>query len=419
MSLYGIMRTGVSGMNAQADRLSTVAENVANVNTTGYKSSSCEFSSLLLTTCPGGYQSGSVLSAIRTMVGTQGGLTNTASLTDLAVSGNGFFIVADEAGSPFLTRAGNFVANGEGALVNAAGFELLGYRLDPDQPDVTVNGYTNLTTINLEDLALSASPSRSGAFVANLPAEASIVSAVNLPSTNSATSAYTAKSSLLTYDNLGGEVQLDLYYTKTADETWELSVYDSSLAATGGGFPYSSGPLTTQTLRFDSTTGKFANAQPAAVDIPIPGGVTFSLDVSGLSQLSTEYVVISAHADGNPPSGAELVEISGDGFIYASYENGTRVPVFRIPLAQVTSPDMLTPLAGNVYQTSSESGDVEIGFPQTAGLGEIVSNALEQSTVDLAGELTVMIDAQRSYTANSKVFQTGSELMDVLVNLKR
>jgi len=80
---------------------------------------------------------------------------------------------------------------------------------------------------------------------------------------------------------------------------------------------------------------------------------------------------------------------------------------------------MLSPLAGNVYMTTSESGDVEIGFPQTGGLGDLISNALEQSTVDLAGELTVMIDAQRDYTANSKVFQTGSELMDVLVNLKR
>ena len=406
-------------MNAQADRLSTVAENVANVNTTGYKSSSCEFSSLLLTTCPAGYQSGSVMSTIRTMVGTQGGLANTSSLTDLAVSGDGFFVVADEDGAPYLTRAGNFVANGDGVLVNAAGFELLGYRLNPDQPDVTVNGYTNLGNIDLEDLALAASPSRTGAFIANLPADADNVSASDLPSGNTAGSTFTAKSSLLNYDNLGGEVKLDLYYSKMADETWELSVYDSALAAGGGGFPYSSGPLATQILNFNPANGDLASGEPGTIDIPIPDGATFSLDISGLSQLSTDYVVISANADGNPPSGAELVEISRDGLIYASYDNGTRVPVFRIPLAHVTSPDMLSPLAGNVYMTTSESGDVEIGFPQTGGLGDLISNALEQSTVDLAGELTVMIDAQRSYTANSKVFQTGSELMDVLVNLQR
>jgi flagellar hook protein FlgE len=419
MSLYGIMRTGVSGMNAQADRLSTVAENVANVNTTGYKSSSCEFSSLLLSTCPSGYQSGSVLSTIRTMIGTQGSIANTTSLTDLAVSGDGFFVVADEKGTPFLTRAGNFVTNGDGTLVNAAGFELLGYRLDPEQPDVTVNGYTNLSPINLEDLALAASPSTAGTFVANLPADADIVPAADLPSANAAGATYTAKSSLITYGNLGNEVKLDIYYTKTAANEWEVSVYDSSLAASGGGFPYSAGPLASQAMVFNATTGKLDAGQPTGIDIPIPNGSTFSLEIGGVSQLATDYVVISAKSNGNPPSGAELVEISRDGLVYATYDNGTRVPVFRIPLAHVTSPDMLTPLAGNVYVTSAESGDVEIGFAQTGGLGDIISSALEQSTVDLAGELTSMIDAQRSYTANSKVFQTGSELMDVLVNLKR
>ena len=419
MSLYGIMRTGVSGMNAQADRLSVVAENVANVNTTGYKHSTTEFSSLLLSTCPSGYQSGSVLTNVRTMTGTQGSIANTDSLTDLAVSGNGFFVVSGDAGTPYLTRAGNFVPDGDGVLVNAAGFKLLGYRLDPDQPDVTVNGYANLSSINLGDLALAASPSTGGRFVANLPADTDIILATQLPSANTSGAIYTAKSSLVTYDNLGGELKLDLYYSKTADNEWELAVYDSALATSGGGFPYSSGPLSSQTLTFDPSNGKFASGQPSSVDIPIPDGATFSLDVSGISQLSTGYVVISAKANGNPPSGAELSEISRDGLIYASYDNGTRVPVFRIPLAHVTSPDMLTPLAGNIYMASSESGDVEIGFAQTGGLGEIISSALEQSTVDLAGELTSMIDAQRSYTANSKVFQTGSELMDVLVNLKR
>lgn len=233
------------------------------------------------------------------------------------------------------------------------------------------------------------------------------------------TSTYTAKSSLITYDNLGREVKLDIYYSKTAENSWEVAVYDSDDAASAGGFPYGSGPLSTQAINFDPSDGSFAGGQPESVEIPVPGGATFSLDIGGLSQLATGYVVISATADGNPPSGAELVEISPDGLVYASYESGARIAVFRIPLAHVTSPDMLSPLAGNVYATSSQSGDVEIGFAREAGLGSILSGALEQSTVDLASELTSMIDAQRSYTANSKVFQTGSELMDVLVNLKR
>jgi flagellar hook protein FlgE len=419
MSLYGVMRTGVSGMNAQANRLSTVAENVANVNTTGYKSSACEFSSLLLSTCPGNYESGSVLTSVRNRITAQGSLSNSSSMTDLAISGSGFFVVADSSGKPFLTRAGSFVPDGNGSLVNAAGFRLLGYRLDPDQPDVTVNGFGNLTTVNLDDLELAATASTKGSFVANLPAGASTIDPTTLPSLNSSGSQFTAKSSIITYDNLGGEVILDLYFSKTGDEKWEVAVFDSDAAGAGGGFPYASGPIAVQTADYDPTSGRYATGQATDISIPIPGGATFSLDVSGTTQLSTDYVVLSARANGNPPSGAELVEISGDGEVFAAYGNGVRVPVYRIPLAHVTSPDMLTPLAGNVFMPSSDSGDVEIGFARIGGLGRIVSSALEQSTVDLASELTSMIDAQRSYTANSKVFQTGSELMDVLVNLKR
>ncbi len=418
MSLYGVMRTGVSGMNAQANRLSTVAENVANVNTTGYKGASCEFSSLLLTECPGGYESGAVLTNVRHHISNQGTLSNSTSLTDLAVSGNGFFLVSDQNSQPLLTRAGNFVPDDNGNLVNAAGFNLLGYRLDPDQPNMTVNGYTNLTEINLEALALSAAPSTRGAFTANLPSGATDVDPADLPSANAAGAQYTAKSSLITYDNLGGQVTLDIYFSKTSDGEWEVSVFDAAEAATGGGFPYTTGPLVTSSLSFDAM-GKLTSGEDTAITIPIPGGQDFELGLGKLSQLSTSYTVISANANGNAPSGAEFVEIANDGMVYASYEDGSRVAVYRVPLARVTSPDMLTPLAGNVFQTSIDSGDVEIGFPQSGGLGKIVSGALEQSTVDLASELTSMIDAQRSYTANSKVFQTGAELMDVLVNLKR
>ena len=419
MSFFGIMQTSISGMSAQANRLSAVAENVANVNTNGYKKASCEFSSLLLQNCPGNYESGSVLTTIRNNIGGQGSLLNTASVTDLAVSGDGFFAVSDRNGTPYLTRAGNFVPNGDGDLVNAAGFHLMGYRLDPDQPSVTVNGYTGLKNVNLSGLALTASPSTSGNLVANLPAAADVVAAADLPSANGATASYTAKSSLVTYDNLGNQVILDVFFTKTGTNSWEMAVFDNSGAPASGGFPYASGPLATTALDFDSADGTLASASANAIAVAIPGGGTLNLDLSKMTQLAADYTVLAANVNGNAPSGANLIEVARDGLVYATYDNGTRVPVYRIPLAHVTSPGMMTPLAGNVFQSSSESGDVQIGFAQSGGLGDIMSGALEQSTVDLATELTSMIDAQRSYSANSKVFQTGSELMDVLVNLKR
>lgn len=418
MSLYGVLRTGVSGMSAQANRLSTVADNVANVNTTGYKGSSCEFSSMVLSSSGSSYDSGGVLTDVRHSIAAQGGLVGTSSLSDLAISGSGFFMVSGPAGTPYLTRAGSFVPDADGTLVNAAGFSLLGYKLDPDQPSVTLNGYSNLVPVSLGGPTLSVTPSSLGNIKANLPAAASDVPAGDLPSANSPTSTYTDKSSLIAYDNLGGEVTLDIYYAKTGTGNWEMSVFDSRDAAVGGGFPYASGPLTTQTLAFGAD-GKLDPSQPSSATFTIPGGADFTLDTAGSTQFAADYSVLSAAVNGAPASEPKDVEISRDGYVYALYDGGTRVPVFRIPLAHVTSPDLLTPLAGNVYQATSETGGVTVGFAQSGGLGSIMSKTLEQSTVDLATELTTMIDAQRGYTANSKVFQTGSELMDVIVNLKR
>ena len=128
MSLYGVMRTGGSGMNAQSNKLSTVADNIANVNTTGYKRASTEFSSLVLQSGTGNYNSGSVETHVRYAITDPGTLNFTTSATDLAIQGNGFFVVTDAQGSkPFLTRAGSFVPDGQGNLVNAAGFYLMGY----------------------------------------------------------------------------------------------------------------------------------------------------------------------------------------------------------------------------------------------------------------------------------------------------
>lgn len=419
MSLYSVMRTSVSGMSAQSNRLATVADNVANVNTTGYKRAYSEFSSLLLTVCPGDYSSGAVLTSVRHAIGQQGALMNTTSVTDLAVSGNGFFVVSDKNGTPYLTRAGAFVPDGNGNLMNAAGFQLMGYPLTAGAPTITVNGYNGLQPVTLSNLTLSASPSTKGNFTANLPSDAAVVAAANLPSANAAGATYTAKSSLVTYDNLGKEVTLDVYYSKTASGTWEMAVFDKSKAAPGGGFPYSSGPLSTQTLTFDPSNGKLAASSASSINVAIPGGATLSLDLSKMTQLATDYNVISAKVNGNAPSGADLVEIAKDGTMYATYGDGTRVAVYRIPLAHVESPDNLQALPGNVFIPGSDSGDVQVGLAQTGPLGAIFSGSLEQSTVDLATELTTMIDSQRSYSANSKVFQTGSELMDVLVNLKR
>jgi flagellar hook protein FlgE len=413
------MRTSTSGMNAQASRISVVAENVANSNTTGYKASRMEFSSLFIENNISSYNSGSVDGKVRRLNTVQGTLTPTSSTTDLAIKGDGFFIVRGPDGQNVLTRAGSFVPNGDGELINTAGFTLLGYPLTPVPATPVVNGFNGLIPVNLSELSLSATPSTSGVFQANLPSEAVVVAAANLPSANAATAEFTAKSSIVAYGNLGEQVLLDIYYTKTGAGTWEMSVFDRSAAGPGGGFPYSAGPLSTTNLSFDLSNGQLAAASPTSATIPVPGGSSLTLDLSAMSQLASPYTVQAAQVNGNAASYVDLVEIASDGTVYIAYEDGRREAVFRIPLATVESPDNLATLTGNVFTATSTSGPIRVGFPGEGGLGEVKSGALEQSTVDIASEFTDMIDAQRSYTANSKVFQTGAELMDVLVNLKR
>ncbi|HJZ43904.1 MAG TPA: flagellar hook protein FlgE [Hyphomicrobiaceae bacterium] len=419
MGLYGMMRTSASGMAAQANRLSTVADNIANSNTTGYKRASTEFSSLVLESGGSAYESGSVETRVRFGISEQGTFKFTTSVTDLAVKGSGFLLVSNDNAQTFLTRAGSFVKNGDGDLVNAGGFRLMGYSVAAGAPAPVANGTAGLAVVNIGALALQSDPSTAGNLYVNLPSNAADVTG-DTPVDNTAASTYTAKTSLVTYDNLGNQVTVDVYATKTAAENWQIAIYNQADAdPTSGGFPYANAALVTNTLVFDPTTGQLDAASPTSLDIPIPNGGTVTLDMSQSSQLAASYTVLDASVNGNAPSEVERVEIADDGTLFAVFQNGARIATYRIPLGNVASPDNLQPLAGNVFVPSVDSGDLQVGFAGEGGFGTMVSSALEQSTVDLASELTAMIESERNYTANSKVFQTGSELMDVVVNLKR
>lgn len=432
MSLYGMMRTGVSGMAAQSNRLATVADNIANSNTTGYKRAYTEFSSLVIPGTKGSYTSGGIQTSIRNAISQQGPIQFTSSTSDLAISGDGFFVVQDQAGSPFLVRAGSFVPDGNGQLVNAAGFYLTGYSYANGQPSAVANGFNGLEVVSIADFEVSASPTENGNFIANLRADADIVPAGSRPSDNTYplpapyNPEYTHKSSFVAYNHLGEEMMFDVYFTKTADNQWEVTVFKQELAAAGTSFPYADdaidgSPLATTTINFDPTTGMTVGDPQIQLNLsdPIPDGQMIDIDLGSLSQFGTDFTGLNANIDGAGPSPIEEVRISPDGVVSALYKNGTEKALYQIPLATVQSPDQLTVLPGNVYTQSSNSGDVKIGFPTQGGLGQIMSGALEGSNVDIASELTNMIESQRNYTANSKVFQTGSELLDILVNLAR
>jgi flagellar hook protein FlgE len=418
MSLFGVMRTGVSGMAGQATKMSTIADNIANAQTTGYKRGSTEFESMIEQIGADLYTTGGVETHTRYAVSEQGGLARTTAITDLAINGDGFFVVNDGSDRPFLTRAGAFVPDAEGQLVNAAGYYLMGYDLRNGEAGGVANGFAGLTKVRIEQQALQATASTEGHITANLPSEAAIVAAASLPSANDAAAAHSAKTSLASYDNLGKEVILDVYMTKSGANSWEVAIFDRTQAAAGGGFPYASGPLATETLTFDATNGNLAAASPTAITATVPNGQDVTLDLSGMTQLAADYTLVDAEVNGNAPSEIDRIEIGQDGIVSSIFKNGTRLATFQIPLGEVTSPENLTLLNGNVYAANEKSGAVNIGAAQEGGLGTIYSAALEQSTVDLAGELTSMIESQRAFSANSKSFQTGSDLLEVLMNLR-
>ncbi|MBN7807321.1 flagellar hook protein FlgE [Agrobacterium rosae] len=423
MSLFGTMKTAVSGMNAQSNKLGTVGDNIANSSTTGYKSASTAFSSLVLSSSGGNYNSGGVDTNVKYSISQQGAAVATQSSTDLAINGDGFFVVQDTAGNIYLTRSGSFTADDSGNLVNSAGFTLLGYEYTGTTPTTVINSYDGLVPVNVSANGMTATPSTSGSLTGNLSDSAPAVDPANLPSDKDATVVVdqisTLKTSVTGYDALGNEIKYDFYFSKTADNEWEVSVYDAKYASSTGSFPYSQDPLVAgEPMSFDPDTKTF-DLSSIVIDDP-NNDTSITIDLSGMTQFAaTKSTMEQGNVNGNPAEQVQSISITADGTVYATYAKSSARALFQIPLADVASPDNLSVLSGNVFQTSADSGVVTLGFAGQTGFGTIASKQLESSNVDIATELTEMIQAQRSYTANSKVFQTGSDLMETLINLVR
>lgn len=409
-----ILNTSVSGMLANSNWLSSISQNVANANTTGYKNAETDFSTLVdqVSTAAAG---GGVMTTTRNLNTLQGNVVSSSTATNLAVQGSGFFVVSDSSGATYLTRNGSFVPDASGNLVNSAGYYLMGNDVQSGSAP-PANALSTLQKVNVNSAGETATPTTSASIAANLPASATPIAAADLPSVNSASSTYTDVTSLVVYDNLGGAHTINLYLANTSANTWEVDAFDASKAATGGGFPYSSGPLATATLNFNPTTGSLSSGSP--LTIAVPNGQSMSLDLSNLTQLAAAFSVSSATANGNAPASLQGVSIAPDGTLSFNYTNGASIAAYDVPLANVASPDNLTSVNGNAFTANAASGPVYLGTANAGSFGAIDSSSLESSTVDLATELTDMIQAQSAYEANSKVFQTGANILDVLNGLK-
>lgn len=418
MGIYGMMRTGVAGMNAQANRLTGVADNVANVSTAGYKRTDTQFSDLVMPSTRNAYQSGGVTTTVRHDISMQGAGRGTGKPGDIMLEGNGFFRVQDESGTEYLTRAGSFQRNGEGYLQNAGGF----YLLDETGKRVVIKGGAGeLLPGKTTDLA---------SITANLQADMKKNTHTTLfgdpadPSVDPNTinpKAYDLKKFVTVYDQQGTAVQLDVYFTKTDNNKWTMyTCVGNNLKIDDPTNPDLENPLTTTELEFDNNGNLLNTEKTVKAKAPNVNGGTFpfDLDISGLTQLGANFSFDSKQ-DGYAPGTYKNFSFNEKGEIQVSYSNSQVRTIGTVGLSTVTAPDSLIPITGTVFQAVPEAGGQTFGHPGEGTFGVLRSGMLEESNADIGDELTDMIEAQRNYTANSKVFQTGSEVMDVIVNLKR
>ncbi len=407
MSLFSALMASVSGMNAQANALSTISDNIANANTVGYKEASTQFEDMLNEFSPSEYNAGGVGTVVNYSISQQGDPNSTNDPTNMAIEGNGFFVVQNASGQTFLTRAGSFEPDAQGNLVNASGYTLMGYPPVPSPPSYSPN---DLVPVQVSTSTLSPAVATTAAtLTGNLDSSATAVTtAADLPVNGG--SSYTSMTSVTTYDSIGNPTTLNVYMTNLGGGQWEMDTYNSTAAQP----PTATAPLSSTDLQFSTTTGALTSpTTPVSVTV---NGQAVTIDPSKLTQLASATAV-QGSANGNPPGTYESVSVSQDGILSETFSNGVTTPIYQIPLATVPAVDAMTSMAGDVFEPNANSGKMELGPANNNGFGSINGSEEEASTVDLATELTNMVVTQNSYQANSKAFSVGSDMLSELVNL--
>jgi flagellar hook protein FlgE len=395
------MFAAVSGLRNHQVRMDVIGHNIANVNTPGFKRSRVTFQEALSQTMRGASRPGDGRGGTNPMqVGlgmnigaidtfhTQGGLEGTGRTTDLAIDGEGYFILRGVGDSHLYTRAGAFGWDGDGTLVNGAGLVVQGQRFDPVSREWTQGiGDIRLTG---EDQQAPPQETHEITFTGNLAADG----------TN-----YTR--SITVYDELGVAQTVTFSFNKTGDNTWQWT-------ATWDGVPDTppEGEITFE------TNGKYSS-ENEDFEIVVDGQ-TINLDFSALTQYAAEgESYIELNQDGYAKG--DLVEVSFDtgGVITGVYSNGESRPLYRLVLASFANPEGLSNLGNTLFAESNNSGPAQVGLAGQGSFGSISPSSLEMSNVDLAQEFTDMIITQRGFQANSRIITTSDELLQELVNLKR
>ncbi len=435
MSLFGSLFSGASGLTAQSRAMGMISDNIANVNTTGYKGALPDFASLVtriarrVTYSPGGVRAFTSYAITK-----QGLVQSTDSPTDAAISGGGFFVVnseADSSGEQLYTRAGNFTPDYLGNLVTPSGFYLQGWALDANEQIADIN---RLETVNVRVVNGVALATTQVTLGANLDSNQAVFTGVYNPgdleryvNTDGASGVQPHfKRDLRIYDSFGNPHTLTIAFLKTADNSWaaELFVDPGELQ----GAP-ANGLLASGTVTFNGD-GSLASVDASLTNITInwAGGADPSVirmnygtigETDGLIQFAADSDVSYIEQNGAEVGRLKGVTIDEDGYIIATFTNGAQRRIYRLPIATFPNPTGLDPRSGSVFAQTDASGEYNLRFAGESGAGRIVPAALEMANVDIADEFTKMIVTQRAYTASARVVSAVDQMLDELMRIKR
>jgi flagellar hook protein FlgE len=426
MGILSSMYTGFTGIQGQGEALSVYGDNIANAATTGFKTARPEFKDAVAKSLNGMGSSlatgrGTKLGNIRTVY-SQGTLLQTESPTDLAITGNGFFVVDGLEGRGY-TRDGAFHFDKEGKLVSASGDKVMGFQAD-DEGKVT----SKMGTISLDRAVIDAKGTGKVSLFANLDSRAD--ASIKFDPKNPDKTAHFATGSTV-FDTNGAAHAVTIYFNKVDGHNWEWKAMakgeeieggkpgEMVLQASGKMTFDDSGRLAEQNT--DSSSFNFTKGSKADQKVEFDFGKDIKSGGDGLqmTQYGSNSEAYKTVQNGYASGSLASLKFEDDGTLNAYYTNGENIRVAQVALAKFESPEDLLKTGGNRYRETRGSGQATIGAPQSGGRGTVSSKALEASTTDIANEFINLMQAQRNFQANSKVIGVGDELLGEVINLKR
>lgn len=420
----------VSGLNAASNNLDVIGNNIANSATAGFKSSSVAFADMFA-----GSQVGmGVKVAGITQNFNDGTPTNTNRALDIAISNSGFFRMQDSSGGIYYGRNGQFKLDDQRNIVNMQGLHLTGFPAAGTPPAIQQGA--NPVPLNIPNSLLPARATESGLLEVNLNSSHSVPTVPTFDSRND--KSYSYVNSITVYDSLGNAHNMNVYFKKTDDNTWEVYSLDGSVPGANaqmmGQMSYDQNGQLTSVTPFDPATGELAvdaagetvkNGSPFNLSMavaPLNGsaaGQTVAMSFLGSRQQNVDSDGIkSKNQDGFAAGNLTGYQINSDGTVIGTYSNQQTQLLGQIVLSNFANPEGLASQGNNVWQETSSSGAPITGTAGGAGFGDLTSGALESSNVDLSQELVNMIVAQRNYQSNAQTIKTQDQILQTLVSLR-